>query len=398
MAAQLSAYLLKQGKNESVKFIAASNVVSLSLKDALKEMQEVASGSACDKFLYHASINPKDGENLTPAEWVKSISLLEKNLGLEGHQRAIVQHVKDGRTHCHIVWNRVDVDTLTAVRMSHNYRAHELTARELEKEFGLDRVQGAHVEKDGPRPDRQPKQWEMDRGRRSGIDPRKVTAEVSELWAWAQNGADFATALEARGYILAQGDKRDFVIIDQQGNPHSVGRRAGAKAADVRAKLADLDKGDLPTVEQAKEMQEERKEHEAATSLEKSYDRGGMVSQQQAATRHHEQRQKSFDDAAALKRREAEAIKRLEAKGNQQRGQETKQQEEQKQRDQNSVAGRKDQGEQKREERTARTEQTEAKRREAQKNAMQEIFERSFGKGHNANTLERWGRERERDR
>lgn len=392
-------------------------------------MQELAELSDCEKFLYHASINPAKGERLTVQQWENAVDLLEKNLGLEGHQRATVKHVKDGRAHYHIVWDRVDLDTLTAVRMSHNYRAHELTARELEREFGLERVQGAHVERDGPRPERQPKQWEVDRGRRSGIDPRKVKEEVSELWAWAENGADFARALEARGYILAQGDRRDFVIIDSNGDPHSIARRAGAKAAEVREKLADIDKEALPTVEQAKELQQERQEEKAAASLEKSYELGAdMVSQQQAATRHHEQRQKALEEAEAAKQREAEEAKRREAEtlkalqakaqkdreeaekrqreaaqkereeaAKKQREQEARQREEQRTREQGGgFAGRKDHSQQKQEERTARTEQTEAQRREHQKNIMKELFERRFGKGHNENTLDNWERERER--
>ncbi len=34
---------------------------------------------------------------------------------MAGHQRALVLHVKKGRTHLHIIWNRVDADTLTPI-------------------------------------------------------------------------------------------------------------------------------------------------------------------------------------------------------------------------------------------------------------------------------------------
>ena len=414
-AGQLAAYLLTQGKNESVKFLGADNVLSNDLRGALQEMQAIAALTNCDKFLYHASINPKEGEHLTPEQWAQSVDLLEKNLGLEGHQRAAVEHIKEGRAHYHVVWSRVDVDTLTAARMSHNYRAHELTSRELEREFGLDRVQGAHVEKDGPRPERQPKQWEVDRGRRSGIDPRNVKAEVSELWAGAKNGADFATALEARGYILAQGDKRDFVIIDRNGDPHGVTRRTGATAAEVRAKLADIDKADLPTVGQAKEIQHERREREDEVAIEKAFTSGGdMVSQQQAAMqklqRQHEEAERqrkearakwsglssaltsgdtvtTIPTAAALVQNKDNETSKNEPQERQQNAEQGRQQE------QSSFAGRKDTGQQKRVDKTARTEQTDRKQGQKQSQA-----ERLWNKRFETTTQVEREQDRERER
>ncbi len=260
----------------------------------MREMEALASGSQCKNYLYHASINPPANENLSPDQWAQAVELLEKNLGLEGHQRIIVEHVKEGRAHQHIIWNRVDPDTMTAVRMSHNYRAHELTARELEREFGLDRVQGAHVERDGPRPERQPKQWEVDRGRRTGIDPRHVKAEVSALWNDARDGEDFKALLESRGYILAQGDRRDFVIIDRNGDPHSVSRRASVKAAEVREILSKIDRDRLPTVEEAREMQEKARDGHMAAIL---YDRADMASQQRDAVRDIKEHEKHREKA-----------------------------------------------------------------------------------------------------
>ena len=55
------------------------------------------------------------------------------------------------------------------MRDSHNYRKHELVARELEREFGHDRVQGVHVEREGQeRPERTPPKWVMQQGERLG--------------------------------------------------------------------------------------------------------------------------------------------------------------------------------------------------------------------------------------
>lgn len=423
-------------------------------------MQAIASLSECQKFLYHASINPKEGEHLTQEQWDFSVDLLEANLGLEGHQRAVVEHVKEGRAHYHVVWNRVDVDTLTAVRMSHNYLAHEVTARELEREFDLERVQGAHAERDGiPRPERQPKQWEMDRGRRSGIDPRKVKAEVSELWAEAENGTDFSRSLEARGYLLAKGDRRDFVIVDSHGDPHSITRRTGAKAAEVRAKLADIDRAGLPTVEQARATQQEKTEREAedaakareeldyafkmsyvkADSAEQFVEelrrRGFDLSFEKDAIVAHDNKGNTFPANAKdfgpgykpelfgniqeqLLHEQLQAAKRIEERNAAHKGATLYDQgdmasqqadalrhhrdqvkaQQRHAREQGGFADRKDEATQKREDRAARTEQTDAQRQRTQKEILREIFETQYGRGRNEQDREKWEHERERER
>ena len=266
-------------------YLAAANVLdNETLKGALLEMQETAALTNCEKFLYHASINPKEGEQLTPKQWEKSITSLEKNLGLVGHQKAVVIHEKDGRRHMHIVWNRVHPEELTAKRMSWNYIQHEQTARELEKDFGLDRVQGVHVDNDGPRHNFGPKQWETEKGKRGGIDPRRVKADISTIWERSDSGQAFAAALQSEGYILAKGDRKPFVIIDEKGGIHGVNRSAGVRLHEVRAKLEDISPSSLPTVDQAREMQTERDKIKAS---QKNGHRLRTSRHGRAATRRH---------------------------------------------------------------------------------------------------------------
>jgi hypothetical protein len=52
----------------------------------------------------------------------------------------VVVHEKEGREHCHIVWSRIDLDKMRTISDSHNYRTHEIVARDLEREFGHARV------------------------------------------------------------------------------------------------------------------------------------------------------------------------------------------------------------------------------------------------------------------
>jgi hypothetical protein len=65
--------------------------------------------------------------------------------------------------------------------------------------------------------------------------------------------------LEQAGYRLARGDKRDFVVIDPAGEVHSLARRIeGSKAADIRARMAEVSRDTVPTVEEARGLQAQR--------------------------------------------------------------------------------------------------------------------------------------------
>lgn len=264
-------HLMNAEANERVRVADIRGVAAKTCREALREMDFLASGSRVKNGLYHANLNPRADEHLTSAQWEQATDLLEKNLGLDGQPRIVVEHVKDGRTHRHVVWSRIDAGKMTARPDGHNYARHEQTARELERLFGHARVQGAHVERGGKRPARRPQSWESFRGQGSGLTPQQVTAELTGLWNAAETGAAFKAALEERGYILARGDRRDFCVIDQAGHEHSLARRIeGAKAADIRARMSDLDREALLSVAEARELARNRPTASGGT--------GGMAS------------------------------------------------------------------------------------------------------------------------
>ena len=108
--------------NDRAEVVEIKGLVAVDVPSALREMQGVASGSRCHgNFMYQANLNPEAHERLTPEQWNEAIDQLEKNLGLEGHQRIVVEHEKKGRVHRHVIWNRVDVDTLRVVDIGGNY-------------------------------------------------------------------------------------------------------------------------------------------------------------------------------------------------------------------------------------------------------------------------------------
>jgi len=269
-AARLAVHLSRTDTNERAEVRELRGVAAENLRGALLEMEAVASGSRATKPFYHASINTPANERLTDEQRAHAIDTLEARLGLTGQPRVVVVHEKEGREHCHIVWSRIQLESMRTISDSHNYRKHEEVARSLEREFGHERVQGAHVEREGrPRPERTPSHAEMLQAERTGLSPQQVKAQVTELWRSTENGKDFFVALWNAGYVLARGDRRDFVIIDQRGGTHSLARRIeGATAKDVRARMADLDIGRLPSIADAKRVQVARQERDAMPSME----------------------------------------------------------------------------------------------------------------------------------
>jgi len=240
-------HLMKTEDNERVSIAEMKGLYAEDLPEAFRELKALSKATRAENYFYHASINPREDERLTPEQWEFAVDRLERNLGLDGHARFQVEHEKEGRTHRHIVWSRINPDTMTTTPDSNNYLAHVKTRDELEREFNHqqtpippERSQGTRI-----------LDWENFRAAESGIDPKEVKAEVTALWQRSDSGAAFVAALEESGYTLCRGDK-GYCIIDQAGDVHSLARRIeSVKTAEVRARLFDTPLETLPSVAEA---------------------------------------------------------------------------------------------------------------------------------------------------
>jgi hypothetical protein len=297
----LAAHLGNAEKNERVQLLETRGTIATDLRGALVEMDAVAAGTRCQRSLYHAALSPEPPHRLTPDQRMRAVDALEKKLGLDGHARVVVIHEKHGREHVHVVWSRINIHTMHAVSDSHNYRKHEECSRDLEREFGHGRVQGAHHEREGvARPNRTPSRAELRQEERTGVKGREVRDHVSEAFRQSDGPEAFQSALKIRGYQLALGDRRDFVVIDPAGGIHSLARRIeDMKAADLRAYMASVDREALPTVEQAVALARLARDARDETRLEKAHSQsGGYVAQSSAAQKEFERRQKKLDQGS----------------------------------------------------------------------------------------------------
>ena len=260
-AGDLAAHLQRTDTNERVFVLEMRGVAADDLDGALSDMEAIASGARSKRPLYHANINTGPQELLTAAQKHHAVDRLEADLGFTGQPRVVVEHEKHGRAHLHVVWLRIDLDTMKAIPDSHNFRKHEQCARDLELEFEHQRVQGAHIgREDGDdRPPRAATYAEYMQAARSGRTPQETKAQLRELWQSADTGRAFSAALNEAGWILARGDKRGFVALDAASEVHAVNKAiTELSAAGVRGRLADLDVDALPNVDEARARQRAR--------------------------------------------------------------------------------------------------------------------------------------------
>ena len=266
----LATHLMNEFDNEYAALAELRGTVAEDLHGAFAEFEAVALGTRMTQPLYSLSINPPS--KLTRDQYMAAIDTIEQRLGLAGQPRAVVFHVKDGREHAHVVWSRTNVETMRGVHMSHDRRRLCDLACDLAERYGLSLPPGLEAWKAKQAQDRQkiePTLAEKAQAETTGLTPEQRRADITAAYKAADNAAAFRQALEDKGYILARGDRRGFVVVDGHGDVHSLSRYVdGASTKDIRAKLKDLAADDLPSVDAAKEQAARRAQAAADRAAE----------------------------------------------------------------------------------------------------------------------------------
>jgi hypothetical protein len=257
--AKLAAYLTQGKEGERAELVELRGFAADNIRDAFTDVVIQAEATRSTKPFFHAYVRLPEGEALAREQWQAVADRIEQRLGFEGQGRAVAfHHGADGETHMHVAWSRIDLETMRAIDPGLYKNKLKETCRELEAELGLTKVRN---EREPEEKTRAAGRDEFEQSRRLKTDLKDIRESIRECWEGADSGKAFAAALEDRGLILARGDRRDFVVIDQAGGDHALGKRiTGATAAETRARLDDLDRTALPSVEQAKERQQERAE------------------------------------------------------------------------------------------------------------------------------------------
>ncbi|MBV8648457.1 relaxase/mobilization nuclease domain-containing protein [Paludibacterium sp.] len=238
-------HYLEGKENENISVLEVRGFATLDAAEALSMIELSAIGTRCKKPLYSAKINPETDRVWTREELFRAADRLEENLGLTGHARVIVEHLKKGRTHYHVLWNRFPPDGGSAKNMGNDYAAHQQTQKEVEKEFGLKPM----MARSGSFKD-----WEVKWAQRYGFDIFKLRDRITKDFNEAKSGQSFMAALKANSVALCRGDKKQFVIILPWGQHKALSSMIHGRPTKVvlQRALADIDIKTLPTVQEGK--------------------------------------------------------------------------------------------------------------------------------------------------
>lgn len=238
-APQLGRYLMGQRDNDHVELHEVRGFISDDLHGAFLEAHGVAQGTRSENYLFSMSFNPPLGETASTEQFEKAFDQVERKLGLDGQPRAVIFHEKDGRRHAHVVWSKVDTESMTAINLPYFKAKLRDVSRSLFLENGWEMPRG--LEDKRLRDPLQFSQAEWQQARRAGVDPKELKAVFQKAWEASDDRASFQQAMAERGFKLANGDRRGFVAVDYRGEVYSVARLIGVRTKAVKAKLGDPD-------------------------------------------------------------------------------------------------------------------------------------------------------------
>lgn len=244
-ARNLANHLMNAHDNDHVTLHEVRGLAGQSLHAALLEIDGVSQGTRCQQPMMSVSFNPPEGENVTFDQFEEAFDSLEHKLGLTDQPRAVVFHEKEGRRHAHVVWSRIDIDSMKAINMSHFKNKCTDISRQLYLEHGWDMPKGLIDKRERDPFKLTNVEWQQ--LKRQGIDPKEIKMLCQDAWKHSDNLKSFKHALEERSLFLARGDKRGFVVLDNSSKVYSLSRFGGIKTKELKHRLGSPDL--LPTVE-----------------------------------------------------------------------------------------------------------------------------------------------------
>lgn len=225
-----------------------SECAASDLGGALREAFAISRGTRCTQYLFSLSLSPPSQEKVPVSVFEDAIEQIEHRMGLSGQPRAIVFHEKNGRRHARCVWSRIRPAELTAINLPHFKLKLKDMSRQLYIENGWKMPQGLVATEERNPLNYSREGWQQ--AKRIGRNPETIKKVFQDCWAISDSMRAFRQTLEARGYYLAQGDRRGFVALDHQGEVYAVARWAGVKTKLINERLGDPIT--LPCVEDVK--------------------------------------------------------------------------------------------------------------------------------------------------
>lgn len=305
-AAQLARHLLNEQDNDFVEVHQVSGFVSDDVIGAFKEVQAIAKGTRCKQPFFSVSLNPPSDAKATINMFEDAADRIAEANGLKGQPRVMVFHEKEDRRHAHVVWSRIDAETMTAKNLPHFKNKLQDISRDLYFEHQWKMPNGLRDRSLKSPTNVTLAEWQA--AKRRGKKAMDQRALIQQCWASSDDKASFEAALADHGYLLARGDRRNsHVIVCHDGEVFAASRATGLRAKAVRERLGETDH--LPSVDDA--MQQHTKDIRQQFSRMASEARGDLSDRRQKL---NEQRQhliqKHRKERDALDRGQAERWKK----------------------------------------------------------------------------------------
>jgi hypothetical protein len=237
-AAELAFHLMKD-ENEHIRIVEMRGFSSDDLLEALLEIQAISRATQCEKYLYSLSLDPPKEAEICDDLFLDASDRIEARLGLDGQARIVVEHIKDGRTHAHAVWSRIDIESLKAIKLNYPKRKLNDLSYELFLEHGWE-IPAGYLP--GQEADLMNYSYqEYQEAKRGARDPKFLKHQIKRCWETSDDRISYEAALERCGLFLAQGDRRGFVAVDYDGKVYSLSRFTGVKTKKLSERLGEPD-------------------------------------------------------------------------------------------------------------------------------------------------------------
>lgn len=247
-ARALARHLLNAHDNEHVTVHQVRGAMARGVMGAMTEYEAIAKGTRCRQPLFSVSFNPPEQAQVSEEMFEQAIDKIEAANGLTGQPRVIVFHEKQGRRHAHCVWSRIDAERMKAVQLSHFKSKCNRVAKGLYQEYGWDMPRG--FENKAARDPHNYTLAEYQQAKRNGRDAKQTKQLLQACWADHSDIQGFAQAARNKGFYLARGDRRGYVMVTLEGEILSLPKMLSVKTKEVRARLGDPQQ--LPSVEVTK--------------------------------------------------------------------------------------------------------------------------------------------------
>ena len=210
----------------------------------------------CEKPVYAFSLGWHPEETPSREAMIEAGREALAVLKMQDYQALMISHTDTAHPHLHVIVNRIHPETGVAAVLSYDQPKLQAWALEYERRQGKVYCQAREFKALARQ-----RAKEQDGARAPG---RYVDNTLAECWTRSDSGRSFKTALEAKGWGLAKGDRKEAVLmaVTPSGRAFAVLRELNKglpkgqtiKGAEFDRQTADLKREDLRPV---KEVQQE---------------------------------------------------------------------------------------------------------------------------------------------